>query len=93
MTRSYVRSKCVRWVGLRDSASSALGPSHQTCLSMRAGFVAAELSTILLDAVTDKDPLVQEQVCSALCALGESQPQEALSACEEHLRQNEKVWH
>lgn len=58
---------------------------------MRTGFVAAELSTILLDAVTDKDPLVQEQVCSALCALGESRPQEALSACEEHLRQNEKV--
>lgn len=52
-----------------------------------------KLSTILLDAVTDKDPLVQEQVCSALCALGESQPQEALSACEEHLRQNEKLAH
>lgn len=56
------------------------------------GFVAAELSTILLDSVTDKDPLVQEQVCSALCALGESQPEETLSACEEHLRQHEKVW-
>ncbi|KAM5211024.1 maestro heat-like repeat-containing protein family member 1 isoform 12-T21 [Hipposideros larvatus] len=52
-----------------------------------------KLSTILLDAVTDKDPLVQEQVCSALCTLGESQPQEALSACEEHLRQNEKLAH
>ena len=55
------------------------------------GFVVAELSTILLDAVTDKDPVVREQVCSALCALGEAQPEEALGACEEYLRQHEKV--
>ncbi|XP_036278441.1 maestro heat-like repeat-containing protein family member 1 isoform X1 [Pipistrellus kuhlii] len=52
-----------------------------------------KLSTILLDSVTDKDPLVQEQVCGALCALGESQPGETLSACEEHLRQHEKLAH
>lgn len=52
-----------------------------------------KLSTILLDSVTDKDPLVQEQVCSALCALGESQPEETLNACEEHLRQHEKLAH
>lgn len=52
-----------------------------------------KLSTILLDSITDKDPLVQEQVCSALCALGESQPGETLSACEEHLRQHEKLAH
>lgn len=52
-----------------------------------------KLSTILLDAITDKDPLVQEQVCSALCALGESQPEEALRACEEHLRLHEKLAH
>uniref|UniRef100_A0A8C6EDN1 Maestro heat-like repeat-containing protein family member 1 n=1 Tax=Moschus moschiferus TaxID=68415 RepID=A0A8C6EDN1_MOSMO len=51
------------------------------------------LSTILLDAVTDKDPRVQEQVCGALCALGESQPVEVLSACEEHLRLHEKLAH
>ncbi|XP_040117477.1 maestro heat-like repeat-containing protein family member 1 isoform X3 [Oryx dammah] len=51
------------------------------------------LSTILLDAVTDKDPRVQEQVCAALCALGESQPVEVLSACEEHLRLHEKLAH
>lgn len=48
------------------------------------------LSTILLDAITDKDPLVQEQVCGALCALGESRPEEVLLACAEHLRQHEK---
>ncbi|KAM8786647.1 maestro heat-like repeat-containing protein family member 1 isoform 1-T1 [Rhynchonycteris naso] len=52
-----------------------------------------KLSTILLDAITDKDPLVQEQVCSALCALGESQPEITLSTCEEHLRQHEKLAH
>uniref|UniRef100_A0A452V4H8 Maestro heat like repeat family member 1 n=1 Tax=Ursus maritimus TaxID=29073 RepID=A0A452V4H8_URSMA len=51
------------------------------------------LSTILLDAVTDKDPVVREQVCSALCALGEAQPEEALGACEEYLRQHEKLAH
>uniref|UniRef100_A0A452F4X2 Maestro heat like repeat family member 1 n=1 Tax=Capra hircus TaxID=9925 RepID=A0A452F4X2_CAPHI len=51
------------------------------------------LSTILLDAITDKDPRVQEQVCGALCALGESQPVEVLSACEEHLRLHEKLAH
>lgn len=77
---------------LEVPCASALGLSPQTCPSARMGFVAAGLSTILLDAVTDKDPLVQEQVCSALCALGESQPEGTLCACEEHLRQHEKVW-
>ncbi|XP_077703792.1 maestro heat-like repeat-containing protein family member 1 isoform X2 [Canis aureus] len=52
-----------------------------------------KLSTILLDAVTDKDPLVQEQVCGALCALGDAQPAEALRACEEYLWQHEKLAH
>lgn len=32
-------------------------------------------------------------MCSALCALGESQPEEALRACEEHLRLHEKLAH
>lgn len=79
-------------VGAGGARSSRAGLSPQTGLRTRTGFVAAELSGILLDAVTDKDPVVQEQVCSALCALGESQPEEALSACEEHLRHNDKVW-
>nr|XP_054368352.1 maestro heat-like repeat-containing protein family member 1 [Mirounga angustirostris] len=52
-----------------------------------------KLSAILLDAITDKDPLVREQVCGALCALGEAQPEEALSACEEYLWQHEKLAH
>ncbi|ELK11736.1 HEAT repeat-containing protein 7A [Pteropus alecto] len=86
MTRSYVQSECMRWV---------LPPVQWECPQtyLNTGFVAAELSTILLDAITDKDPLVQEQVCSALCALGESQPEEALRACEEYLRLHEKLAH
>ncbi|XP_022357822.1 maestro heat-like repeat-containing protein family member 1 isoform X6 [Enhydra lutris kenyoni] len=52
-----------------------------------------KLAAILLDAITDKDPLVQEQVCGALCALGEAAPEEALGACEEYLRQHEKLAH
>lgn len=54
-------------------------------------FVTVGLSAILLDAVTDKDPQMQEQVCGALCDFGESKPAEVLSACEEHLRLHEKV--
>ncbi|KAK2095225.1 Maestro heat-like repeat-containing protein member 1 [Saguinus oedipus] len=49
-----------------------------------------KLSSTLLDAITDKDPLVQEQVCSALCSLGEVRPVEMLRACEEYLRQHDK---
>ncbi|KAK2118189.1 Maestro heat-like repeat-containing protein member 1 [Saguinus oedipus] len=52
-----------------------------------------KLSSTLLDAITDKDPLVQEQVCSALCSLGEVQPVEMLRACEEYLRQHDKLVH
>ncbi|KAG8515439.1 Maestro heat-like repeat-containing protein family member 1 [Galemys pyrenaicus] len=49
------------------------------------------LCAVLLDAVTDKDPRVQEQVCAALHGLGESRPEDMLSACEGHLRQHEKL--
>uniref|UniRef100_A0A2K6G1G3 Maestro heat like repeat family member 1 n=2 Tax=Propithecus coquereli TaxID=379532 RepID=A0A2K6G1G3_PROCO len=52
-----------------------------------------KLSCTLLDAITDKDPMVQEQVCSALCSLGEVQPEEMLCACEEYLRQHDKLAH
>ncbi|ETE62385.1 HEAT repeat-containing protein 7A, partial [Ophiophagus hannah] len=47
----------------------------------------------LMDAAGDKDPLVQEQIFSALCALGRAEPEEVLNACEEHLRQHEKLAH
>lgn len=52
-----------------------------------------KLSFPLLDSITDKDPMVQEQICSALCSLGEAQPDETLRACEEYLRQHDKLAH
>ncbi|XP_062043849.1 maestro heat-like repeat-containing protein family member 1 isoform X2 [Lepus europaeus] len=52
-----------------------------------------KLSYPLLEAVTDKDPAVQEQVCRALCSLGEVQPAEMLCACEEFLRHRDKLAH
>ncbi|XP_062935287.1 maestro heat-like repeat-containing protein family member 1 isoform X2 [Cynocephalus volans] len=52
-----------------------------------------KLSSTLLDAITDKDPAVQEQVCRALCSLGEAQPRETLCACEKYLRQHDKLAH
>uniref|UniRef100_A0A2K6QKX3 Maestro heat like repeat family member 1 n=1 Tax=Rhinopithecus roxellana TaxID=61622 RepID=A0A2K6QKX3_RHIRO len=52
-----------------------------------------KLASTLLDAITDKDPLVQEQVCSALCSLGEVRPVETLRTCEEYLRQHDKLAH
>ncbi|XP_026577633.1 maestro heat-like repeat-containing protein family member 1 [Pseudonaja textilis] len=51
------------------------------------------LATTLMEATGDKDPLVQEQIFSALCALGQAEPEEVLNACEEHLRQHEKLAH
>lgn len=47
----------------------------------------------VMDATADKDPLVQEQISSALCSLGRAEPEEVLNACEEYLRQHEKVGH
>uniref|UniRef100_A0A2K5V1W4 Maestro heat like repeat family member 1 n=1 Tax=Macaca fascicularis TaxID=9541 RepID=A0A2K5V1W4_MACFA len=52
-----------------------------------------KLASTLLDAITDKDPMVQEQVCSALCSLGEVRPVETLRTCEEYLRQHDKLAH
>ncbi|KFO98921.1 Maestro heat-like repeat-containing protein family member 1, partial [Calypte anna] len=49
------------------------------------------LATTLMDATTDKDPLVQEQIYNALCYLGESEPEEILNSCDEYLRQHEKL--
>ncbi|NWH80313.1 MROH1 protein, partial [Piaya cayana] len=44
-----------------------------------------------MDATTDKDPQVQEQIYKALCHLGESEPEEILNACDEYLRQHDKL--
>ncbi|EHB14340.1 HEAT repeat-containing protein 7A [Heterocephalus glaber] len=51
------------------------------------------LSFALLDVITNKDPVVQEQVCSALCSLGEVRPTEMLHTCEEYLKQHDKLAH
>ncbi|NWU16129.1 MROH1 protein, partial [Cephalopterus ornatus] len=44
-----------------------------------------------MDATTDKEPLVQEQIYEALCVLGEAEPEEILHSCDEYLRQHDKV--
>ncbi|XP_061463180.1 maestro heat-like repeat-containing protein family member 1 isoform X2 [Rhineura floridana] len=49
------------------------------------------LATTLMDATTDKDPLVHEQIFTALCYLGGTEPEEILNACEEYLRQHDKL--
>nr|XP_038030606.1 maestro heat-like repeat-containing protein family member 1 isoform X6 [Anas platyrhynchos] len=49
------------------------------------------LATTLMDATTDKEPLVQEQIYNALCYLGESEPEEILHSCDEYLRQHDKL--
>nr|XP_034980499.1 maestro heat-like repeat-containing protein family member 1 isoform X2 [Zootoca vivipara] len=49
------------------------------------------LAMTLMDATTDKDPLVHEQIFSALCYLGGVEPEEILNACEEYLRQHDKL--
>ncbi|KAM4793647.1 maestro heat-like repeat-containing protein family member 1, partial [Cyanocitta cristata] len=49
------------------------------------------LAVTLMDATTDKDPEVQEQIHDSLCALGDADPEEILDACAEYLRQHEKL--
>ncbi|NXK43196.1 MROH1 protein, partial [Piprites chloris] len=44
-----------------------------------------------MDATTDKEPLVQEQIYEALCGLGEAEPEEILHCCDEYLRQHDKL--
>uniref|UniRef100_A0A8C3CM07 Maestro heat like repeat family member 1 n=1 Tax=Cairina moschata TaxID=8855 RepID=A0A8C3CM07_CAIMO len=58
---------------------------------MGARLSRSGLATTLMDATTDKDPLVQEQIYNALCYLGESEPEEILHSCDEYLRQHDKL--
>ncbi|CAJ0940212.1 unnamed protein product [Ranitomeya imitator] len=44
-----------------------------------------------MDASTDKDPDVQEQIYSSLCFIGETAPVEVLEASDAYLRQHEKL--
>ncbi|XP_053571958.1 maestro heat-like repeat-containing protein family member 1 [Bombina bombina] len=48
------------------------------------------LAVTLMDASTDKDLEVQEQVYSSLCFMGESAPKEVLESCDSYLRQHDK---
>ncbi|XP_077209590.1 maestro heat-like repeat-containing protein family member 1 isoform X2 [Paroedura picta] len=58
---------------------------------MAAAARVKRLAVTLMDATTDKDPLVHEQIFSALCYLGEAEPEEVLNTCEEYLRQHDKL--
>ncbi|MEE6519987.1 hypothetical protein FKM82_017757 [Ascaphus truei] len=49
------------------------------------------LAVTLMDASTDKDPVVQEQIYNSLCFMGESAPREVLESCDSYLRQNDKL--
>ncbi|XP_023802970.1 maestro heat-like repeat-containing protein family member 1, partial [Cyanistes caeruleus] len=49
------------------------------------------LATTLMDASTDKDPEVQEQIRNSLSSLGNADPEEMLECCGEYLRQHEKL--
>ncbi|KAM8966713.1 maestro heat-like repeat-containing protein family member 1 [Pelodytes ibericus] len=49
------------------------------------------LSITLMDASTDKDPEVQEQIYSSLCFMGESAPKDVLESCDTYLRQHDKL--
>ncbi|NXG03461.1 MROH1 protein, partial [Sakesphorus luctuosus] len=44
-----------------------------------------------MDATTDRDEAVQEQILAALCALGNAEPGHVLRACDGYLRQHDKL--
>lgn len=79
----------------RGCSSSFAAPDVQETFGESQNFAArlsrSGLATTLMDATTDKDPLVQEQIYNALCYLGESEPEEILHSCDEYLRQHDKV--
>ncbi|KAM9198525.1 maestro heat-like repeat-containing protein family member 1 isoform 2-T2 [Dugong dugon] len=78
---------------MREGAAHFCVGHEETAAVDMAESYMKKLCATLMDAVTDKDPQVQEQICSALCALGEAQPEETLRAFEEYLRQHEKLAH
>ncbi|XP_069588269.1 maestro heat-like repeat-containing protein family member 1 isoform X3 [Ranitomeya imitator] len=61
-----------------------------TTASMASSSVK-RLAVTLMDASTDKDPDVQEQIYSSLCFIGETAPVEVLEASDAYLRQHEKL--
>lgn len=51
----------------------------------------AEVTLALLDAATDKDLKVQEQVRKSLLTLGKQQPDRVLAMCQDYLLKHPKV--
>ncbi|KAJ1195196.1 hypothetical protein NDU88_004477 [Pleurodeles waltl] len=51
------------------------------------------LTVTLIEASTDKDADVQEQIYNSLCYMGETEPEQVLLACVEYLRNNDKLGH
>lgn len=58
-----------------------------------------EVTLALLDAATDKDSEVQEQVRKSMLTLGKQQPDRVLAMCQDYLLKHPKVkntpllWH
>lgn len=74
-----------------EGAASCLRPLGELRTRSMMESRIKRLATTLMDATTDKDPLVQEQIYNALCYLGESEPEEILHSCDEYLRQHDKL--
>lgn len=51
----------------------------------------AEVTLALLDAATDKDSKVQEQVRKSILTLGKQQPDRVLAMCQDYLLKHPKV--
>lgn len=49
------------------------------------------MTLALLDAATDKDSKVQEQVRKSILTLGKQQPDRVLAMCQDYLLQHPKV--
>ncbi|NXK93906.1 MROH1 protein, partial [Formicarius rufipectus] len=44
-----------------------------------------------MDATTDREAAVQEQIREALCVLGNAEPELVLACCDQYLRQHDKL--
>lgn len=54
-------------------------------------FFPLEVTLALLDAATDKDSEVQEQVRKSMLTLGKQQPDRVLAMCQDYLLKHPKV--
>ncbi|XP_069477987.1 maestro heat-like repeat-containing protein family member 1 isoform X2 [Ambystoma mexicanum] len=51
------------------------------------------LTVTLIEASTDRDADVQEQIYNSLCFMGEAEPEEVLLSCVDYLKKNDKLGH